>query len=775
MIPVNVDGAMHRIDLAAARWLFGWSVLDDASSTVESTLGSVSLMPHQLDAVGRIRTALREFHGALLADDVGLGKTFVALALAREYSSTLVIAPAGLLAMWRKAIDSAGVSGVMLHSLQAYSRRGMGTVPEGSLVIVDEAHHLRTSTTRRYRAVADVLGGLDVLLLSATPVHNRSRELRAQLGLFLGGRADALDPELLARVVVRRTTAIVGTTVQRPTVRYSRPRTFDYKPETLSAIVGLPAPLPAHGGVAAGALIRLGLLRAWCSSDAALAVSITRRRMRGSALRESLVAGRHPTGTELRTWLLGDGDMQLAFPELAAAQEVAPARLLAILDAHLEALSALSELHRRSARADGSRAGALRDLLSREPAGRVIAFSQFGSTIRALYRALSDIAGVGMLSASESRIASGRVTRGDLLRRFAPEAQGVPPPPAHQAVRLLLATDMLAEGVNLQDAHIVVHLDLPWTDALRQQRVGRVARIGSRHRVVQVHTFGAPPPAESALRQLERLSLKASLGEQLVGNADGSRSAADDASAVRALLRSWSTGSPCHELLADNRIAVACAWRQPDSSMSDGDANEPGTHATDALVLLQHRGEWKLLCGSERLSDDAGVVRRCLQAVDREGLDGTRNDRGVPAVSHGIREWESRAVHQVERLVERWHRSFELRAVAGFAPEQLSDAQSRALERVRTVLAAAPPMQRSRLVEAADAAMAMVGGARGEGADRALASWLAASGAASVPEWLRAWSAWPALAHGRRAVEHGASADEVRLRGVILLPRKVVR
>ena len=48
---------------------------------------------------------------------------------------------------------------------------------------------------------------------------------------------------------------------------------------------------------------------------------------------------------------------------------------------------------------------------------------------------------------------------------------------------LLLTTDLASEGVNLQDASVVVHLDLPWTAARLEQRVGRVARLASAHDV----------------------------------------------------------------------------------------------------------------------------------------------------------------------------------------------------------------------------------------------------------------------------------------------------
>jgi superfamily II DNA or RNA helicase len=67
-------------------------------------LGEVTLHPHQVSAVSRIRASLQEFGGALLCDEVGMGKTFVATAIAREYSAPLVVAPAALFPMWKNAL-----------------------------------------------------------------------------------------------------------------------------------------------------------------------------------------------------------------------------------------------------------------------------------------------------------------------------------------------------------------------------------------------------------------------------------------------------------------------------------------------------------------------------------------------------------------------------------------------------------------------------------------------------------------------------------------------
>src|SRR6202022_665380 len=118
--------------------------------------------------------------------------------------------------------------------------------------------------------------------------------------------------------------------------------------------------------------------------------------------------------------------------------------------------------------------------------------------------------------AREARIASGRITREELLARFAPVAQHARSHAPHETVTLLLATDLLSEGVNLQDATVVVHLDLPWNPARLAQRVGRVRRPGG---AGTVRTYLLAPPTSAAvlLDANARLRRKLEAAERIVG------------------------------------------------------------------------------------------------------------------------------------------------------------------------------------------------------------------------------------------------------------------
>ena len=66
-----------------------------------------------------------------------------------------------------------------------------------------------------------------------------------------------------------------------------------------------------------------------------------------------------------------------------------------------------------------------------------------------------------------------------LARRFSPESNGGLPT-AETEIRVLIATDLLSEGQNLQDCAVVVNYDLPWAIIRLIQRAGRVDRIGQK-------------------------------------------------------------------------------------------------------------------------------------------------------------------------------------------------------------------------------------------------------------------------------------------------------
>lgn len=85
------------------------------------------------------------------------------------------------------------------------------------------------------------------------------------------------------------------------------------------------------------------------------------------------------------------------------------------------------------------------------------------------------------------------------------------------AYDLLLCTDALSEGVNLQEACIVVNYDLPWNPMRLVQRIGRVDRIGSLHTAVTCYTFLPDQVLDVWLHLMDILRRKTATAARLVG------------------------------------------------------------------------------------------------------------------------------------------------------------------------------------------------------------------------------------------------------------------
>ncbi len=484
------------------------------------TLGSIVLRPHQRSAAGRLRALISAAGGALLADPVGSGKTYSALGAAHGARRLVIVAPAALRGMWTESLAATGMAATVV-SYESLSRGRCGP-PDADFVIADEAHHVRNPSTRRYRALASLCAGSPLLLISATPVHNRLGDLRAQLGLFLGQRARALGAEQLTRYIVKRDPPEFDERSAGDALpRIVGVRWFDVGDDAhvLQHIMHLPPPVPVEDGGDGGALIALSLVRQWASSRAALTGALRTRLAQATALLHAFEAGRYPTRAQLRAWCHTEGTLQLAFPELATDNTLPDAAALVDnADLHTRAVEDL--LHRLSIGRDpdDDRAAALLRIRHSHPGASVVVFAEFAATVKSLYARLAPSGGVAMLTQRGGFVSGGRITRREILAQFAPNGSERVSPA--RRVTMLITTDLLSEGVNLQKANVVVHADLPWSPARCEQRVGRIRRLGSAHREVFVYALRLPAPAGRLLRLEQRLRRKISVAAHAIGVRD---------------------------------------------------------------------------------------------------------------------------------------------------------------------------------------------------------------------------------------------------------------
>jgi len=163
------------------------------------------LLTFQKDGVGRARRILAKHNGVLVADEVGLGKTYVGGALvkdtARARQRTLIVAPKIIRdTVWKRYVDDNHLAGwvdcISYDDLLAEKtpdgrlwRLDIARNPdEYSLVLLDEAHTVRNSDTGRSKALIEILKGNPrkrVVLLTATPVNNTLGDLHSLLSYFI--------------------------------------------------------------------------------------------------------------------------------------------------------------------------------------------------------------------------------------------------------------------------------------------------------------------------------------------------------------------------------------------------------------------------------------------------------------------------------------------------------------------------------------------------------------------------------------------------------------
>ncbi|MCX7560221.1 helicase-related protein [Sulfitobacter sp. F26204] len=189
------------------------------------------LFNYQRDAAVGIINKLETYNGCILADSVGLGKTFTALAVVKYYElrnkDVLVLCPKKLADNWRNynanlttnifakdrfRYDVLSHTDLSRTSGESFGMR-LDRVNWGNydLVVIDESHNFRNNDvykdreTRYQRLMEKVIKAgvkTKVLMLSATPVNNRFTDLRNQLALAYEGHSDALSKNLKTKTSV---------------------------------------------------------------------------------------------------------------------------------------------------------------------------------------------------------------------------------------------------------------------------------------------------------------------------------------------------------------------------------------------------------------------------------------------------------------------------------------------------------------------------------------------------------------------------------------------
>jgi len=451
-------------------------------------LVNVNPLPHQLETA---RQVVEKMNGkAILADEVGLGKTIEAGLILKEYmirglaKKVLILVPASLVSQWvaelnqKFHIPAVGQKksymweqyDCIVSSIDTAKRsphRDIIYKQQYDMVIIDEAHKLKNPNTKNYEFVQGLKKKF-CLLLTATPIQNRVEEIFHLVSLLKPGhlgsetnfskkykkrdrhvKEDEHLKQLVNKVMIRNRRINTGL---EWTKRRVETVLIDFSKEEREMYDALKILRIAHDGYSYAGFSLLTLQREACSSREAVFVT----------LKNLLKKAEQPS----------------------PALEEAVTKIIK----KIEAIKTNSKAEK-----------ALELIQSIQD--KVIIFTEYRATQLYLQWFLKQ-------NGITSVPFRGGFKRGkkDWMRQlFENHAQ------------VLIATEAGGEGINLQFCHHMINFDLPWNPMRLEQRIGRVHRLGQ-EKDVHIYNFATKKTVEEHILQL--LYEKIHLFERVIGELD---------------------------------------------------------------------------------------------------------------------------------------------------------------------------------------------------------------------------------------------------------------
>ncbi len=594
-----------------------YELFKDDTGLEGSDRTSLQLASFQQEGFERAVRLLETHRACMVADAVGLGKTFIGLRLLDHYlikdrrpgyvPRAVVICPAQLRNLvWVKKLDEFGIKADVI-SQEEISRQGFDVkrFSKHDLVLVDESHNFRNSATNRYRNLQKLIGSgkrnKRMVLLTATPINNSLYDLYHQILLLTRNneayyrdwgisnlrsyfkdltKGSVEITELLLQTMVRRSRQdvikrqqageqlIIGDKEIHFPKRQLEQFTYNFE----DSFAGL------YAGIASE-IDRLNLapynIKAFKKkkqkqdeneikrNDALVALqkALYLKRLESSlfAFKKS-IGNQRDFQTRFYEILTTEGKLldSKSFRKLVSAiadDEYEENSVLRIIDDSEEVgrkeyqidqlrsqiefdLAALNGILNKldqieaavSERKDYDRKlAAFKQLLLSLKGQKVLVFSYFKDTTEYVHQQL--LADSEWLAAMQVNGQSPDIDlitgatpskqRVEKVKRFAPKANCLNDEELqsyqNQPIDLLICTDVLSEGQNLQDAGVLVNYDLHWNPVRMIQRAGRIDRLGTDFDELFIYNCFPEEGLETLLGLVARLQQRIATIDREVG------------------------------------------------------------------------------------------------------------------------------------------------------------------------------------------------------------------------------------------------------------------
>jgi superfamily II DNA or RNA helicase len=586
----------------------------------------VNLAEFQEDAVKKARKILARYDGVMIADSVGLGKTWIGKKLLEDFAyhmrqKALVICPASLREMWENELTEANIAAAIL-SQEELGREEFDPSPwtDADLVLIDESHNFRNQTAQRYAALEQILGanggrGRDgtrkkVILLTATPISNDLFDLYNQFSLitqgdrsylascgigdlykyFLSARRESRARDgafalfnLLEEMVIRRSRPFIRQAYPNATIRKKeadgtwsemavrfperRLKTIHYNleatyvgiyDEVVNGVDSLRlAPYNLENYKKEGVqvdefeagreqalvgIFKSRYLKRFESSVDAFRISIHRALSFLKTFESYILDGKLLKSTDFHKvlrYLSRENEEDDAIPSSVADEIDANEEARGVLESMAPidpALYDLRKLHQAVQHdvdvltdiwqrvkeikpENDAKLIRLKELLSKDLKGqKVLIFSYYKDTARYLYRhlghpenpaAMAFCKKLGELNIRRMDSGADARERIRIVQGFAPKANHKPEwVGTDREINILISTDVLSEGQNLQDCGYLVNYDLHWNPTRMVQRAGRIDRIGTDFENLWIYNMFPDRGLERLLGIVQSLNLK---------------------------------------------------------------------------------------------------------------------------------------------------------------------------------------------------------------------------------------------------------------------------
>ncbi len=553
----------------------------------------VNLAQFQEDAIARIWTRMNKYGGCIIADSVGLGKTWIAKKILEkigyyERKNILIVCPAQLREMWKKELKKIDVKENILSQEELASgdylnkaRKALGgRLDNVELIVVDESHNFRNPLSNRWENFFTLANDYIsksgkrpyMLFLTATPINNTPWDLYWQIMLLVlmdrsafvkenvadlfkffkqAQENPALLNDLLNEISIRRTRDYIMEnyedafiTIELPSgetreqkiifperklenINYQLDKAYKgmYKEisDTLTeklemayykileyrkdGIQSEEEKLALGRMIAIGGIFRTILLKRLESSVDAFRKSISNHVEFLRKLKTYLKSGKLLTKKAYVKYLMDldeefDGEELLDMLTEFKIKEYDSEGLFRDIDKDIVLLEAILEKVNRIKPEDDSKLKVLKDkLLELSKDGQVVLFTYYADTLNYI---AGEIAKDKRFDGIKIEAISGSGKTG----KSPQDREHIVEDFSAKKVDILLSTDILSEGQNLQTAKYLINYDLHWNPTRMIQRAGRIDRIGSPYKKIFIYNFFPEDELDALLKLVEILQGK---------------------------------------------------------------------------------------------------------------------------------------------------------------------------------------------------------------------------------------------------------------------------